>query len=285
MASAYYFAAHFNIPTARISETTLISTTTFNNPFPLGKDAIPSEKPHPSQQPRSRFTRSDQPDSLFFRLPAELRNQVYEELLCAGTPSSKALATNPINAIAGKYSPIYPAILSTCKRIYEEAQDLPYTTHIFNAHASLLTSLPHLVSPAKPVLNTTHISKIRRWKLNLRLDTDPWFSAKNVTAAFTGAEYLEIHVWQSTFDGCDASVLRLFWGIRGVGVARVTGCADEVLARWLEERMMMPRVAEEHEGCQCEEAICGKCGKKIGGGDEMEWFVRSGRDVWMSGNR
>ncbi|KAI0618700.1 hypothetical protein TUN199_09314, partial [Pyrenophora tritici-repentis] len=189
------------MPIARTNEPTLMSTTTLNNPSPLDKGAIPSERPHPSQQPRNRFSRSDQTDSLFFRLPAELRNQIYEELLCAGTPSSKALATDPINAVAGKSTPVYPAILSTCKRIHEEAQDLPYTTHIFNAHASILTSLPHLISPAKPVLNTTHISKIRRWKLNLRLDTDPRFSAKSVTAAFTGAEYLEIHVWQSMFNG------------------------------------------------------------------------------------
>ncbi|EDU48438.1 hypothetical protein PtrSN002B_009390 [Pyrenophora tritici-repentis] len=284
MTSAYYFAAHFNMPIARTNEPTLMSTTTLNNPSPLDKGAIPSERPHPSQQPRNRFSRSDQTDSLFFRLPAELRNQIYEELLCAGTPSSKALATDPINAVAGKSTPVYPAILSTCKRIHEEAQDLPYTTHIFNAHASILTSLPHLISPAKPVLNTTHISKIRRWKLNLRLDTDPRFSAKSVTAAFTGAEYLEIHVWQSMFNGCDASVLRLFWGIRGVGVARITGCADEALARWLEERMMRPWSAKEDEGCMCEEVFCGKCGKKVSGG-EMEWFVRSERDAWTFGNR
>ncbi|RMZ71179.1 lysosomal cystine transporter [Pyrenophora seminiperda CCB06] len=272
------------MPIAQANESTLIPTTTLNNPSPfsLNKDVVPSENSHPFQQPRNRFTRSEQTDSIFFRLPAELRNQIYEELLCAGTPSRKALASDPTIASTPNTSPVYPAILSTCKRIHEEAQDLPYTTHIFNAHASLLTSLPHLTSPAKPVLDATHASKIQRWKLSLRLDTDPRFTAKQATAAFTGAEYLEIHVWQSMFDGCDDGVLRLFLDVRGVGVARVTGCADEARARLLEERMMTPSGKDEDQMCICEEVVCGKCGKKVCGGEGMEWF---GRDAWTFGNR
>ena len=86
------------------------------------------------------------------------------------------------------------------------------------------------------------------------------------------------------FDGCDDGVLRLFFGVRGVGIARITGCADKALARWLEERMMMPRaVVDEDEYCKCEEVFCGKCNKKVGG--EMEWFGQNGRDAWTFGNR
>lgn len=89
------------------------------------------------------------------------------------------------------------------------------------------------------------------------------------------------------FDGCDASVLRLFTGIRGVKVARVNGSSDPELARWLEDRMMMPverKVQEEGESCACgdeREAKCGKCGKKVDVGEE--WFA--GRDAWTFGNR
>jgi hypothetical protein len=73
------------------------------------------------------------------------------------------------------------------------------------------------------------------------------------------------------FDGCDDSVLRLFTGVRGVQVARVTGCADPALARWLEERMMMP-IEKEMEGeCTCE--------------GEKEWVGGMGRDVWTFGGR
>ena len=89
------------------------------------------------------------------------------------------------------------------------------------------------------------------------------------------------------FGGCDDGVLSLFVGVRGVGIARVTGCADEGLALWLEQRMMRgPGVAGENgeEYCRCEEMFCGKCGKKIEGGG-MEWFRRDERDVWTLGNR
>ncbi len=79
------------------------------------------------------------------------------------------------------------------------------------------------------------------------------------------------------FGGCDNSVLKLLTGVRGVGVVRVTGCDDERLARWLEERMMMP---VEEEGVKEEE--CCQCGKKMD--EEMEWFGEA-RDAWTFGNR
>ena len=64
------------------------------------------------------------------------------------------------------------------------------------------------------------------------------------------------------FDGCDDSVLGLFRGVRGVKVARVTGCVEEEVARWLESRMVLP--VEEKEEME-EEGVCGGCGRK------MEW--------------
>jgi hypothetical protein len=103
-------------------------------------------------------------------------------------------------------------------------------------------------------------------------------AAQQATEAFSGAEYLEVKVWQSMFDGADSSVLKLFMGVRGLGVARVTGCADEEVARWLEQRMMQPvEVESEKEGC-----VCGHCGRVCGG---KEWFRWRERDAWRFGNR
>jgi hypothetical protein len=222
-----------------------------------------------------------QETSIFFRLPAELRNQIYNELLCPGAPSSKALAQP--NYHPDKPSALYPAILSTCRKAHEEATAMLYTTHIFHAHPSLLTSLPHLASPAQPILYPTVLAKIQRWQLTLRLDTDPRFTMSQATAAFSGAEYLDIRVWQSMFDGCDSSVLRLFLGVRGVKVARVGGSVDEKLARWLEKRMM-GNLEEEVDVCRCgnESGIvkCGQCWKRV---DGNEWF--GGRNAWQFGNR
>ena len=125
------------------------------------------------------------------------------------------------------------------------------------------------------------IAKIRRWQLTIRLDTDPRFSAEQATAAFSGAEYLEIRVWQSMFDGADCSVLKLFLGVRGVKVAKVGGSAESGLARWLEARMM----SDEEDVCRCGIVVgdleCEKCREREG--TDEDWF--GGRNAWQFGNR
>lgn len=234
---------------------------------------------------------NEQRMSIFFRLPAELRNQIYEDLLCANTPSKlQDIAAAPrLPAPA----PTHPAILATCKRIHAEATDLLYSTHVFHAHASLLTALPHLTSSSKPVLESTALRRITRWQLSMRLDTDPRFSAAQATAAFSGAEFFELRVWQSMFDGCSAAVLKLFMGVRGVGVCRVTGSVDEGLARWLEARMMEPLVDEEEDGkkarwCQCQGERCVRCEGcerrvRLDGNGSGLWVDEG--DAWRFGNR
>lgn len=226
-------------------------------------------------------------DSPLFRLPAELRNQIYEELLCANTPTKLADLTNARRIPTP--APTYPAILSTCKRIHEEAKDLLYTTHIFHAHPSLLTALPRLMNTSNPVLYPTVLGKIRRWQLSVRLDTDPRFTAQQATAAFSNAEFLELRAWQSMFDGCNAAVLKLFTGIRGVKCARVMGSVDEGLARLLEAKMMSD--AEEPEAvewCECKGERylrCEGCEKRVrfdGNGAGL-WMDEG--DAWRFGNR
>ncbi|KAL1598488.1 hypothetical protein SLS59_006772 [Nothophoma quercina] len=224
MATAYYFAAHgAHFP--------MVHTDAVQPPSPPSTNPMLSVYQHTPTIPATapiKLERNDsvvspalpadtmnsQLESLFFRLPAELRNQIYEELLCANTPTklSDLAKASRLQAPA----PTHPAILSTCKRIHAEAADLLYTTHVFHAHPSLLTSLPHLMTTSKPVLYPTVLGKIKRWQLTLRLDTDPRFTAQQATAAFSGAEFLELKVWQSMFDGCNAAVLKLFTGVRGL---------------------------------------------------------------------
>jgi hypothetical protein len=246
--------------------------------------AKPQKQPMSATERRILFGNGkidSQQDSSFFRLPGELRNQIYEELLCPDTPSLKDLAHEPCTT---KTPTLYPEILSTCRKIHEEATDLLYTTHIFHAHPSLLTSLPHLTSSARPVLYQAALEKMKRWQLTIRLDTDPRFTMAQASAAFSNAEFLEIRVWQSMYEGADSSVLRLFLGVRGVKVARVVGSANKELAKWLENRMMMEK-EEKEDVCSCgnESRIlkCGQCCKKVEFGSE--WF--EGRNAWQFGNR
>lgn len=226
-------------------------------------------------------------ESPLFRLPAELRDLIYEELLCANTPTRLSDLASTLK-LPEPATP-YPAILATCKRIYEEAKDLFYPTNIFHAHPSLLADLPHLMTTSKPVLCPTAVSKIKRWQLTVRLDTDPRFTVPQVTAAFSGAEFFELKARQSMFDGCNAAVLKLFTGIRGVKYARVMGSVDEGLARWLEGKMMSPLEEEgtpEYCGCKGERyARCGDCEKKIklDGNGSGVWVDE--RDAWRFGNR
>lgn len=240
---------------------------------------------------------NEQEESLFFQLPAELRNEIYKELLCpdALTPKqvagcTKDLAVRGFNQTSTSVQ-LYPAILSTCQKITYEAESFLYGKNIFHAHPSLLTSLPHLTSPSQPVLSPRHIAQIRRWQISLRLDTDPRFGYEQAKRAFSGAEYLEIRVWQAQFEACDFGVLKLFTGVRGVGVARVGGSVDEELARWLEKKMMEPEDNGERVKCKCEageesmwesrkEVLCGRCYKKLG----AEW-VGGEWDVWKLSGR
>jgi hypothetical protein len=304
--STYHYAAYFQTPLHQ-SPAALSS----HHPFGISSNAsnLPMSSAKDQRQDSvlettsSRISKAggailEQQQSIFFRLPAELRNQIYEELLCPNAPSTKDLvhrgSHKPKTRFQGlaqhdyhmpKPPALYPDILLTCRKAHEEAADMLYTTHIFHAHPSLLSSLPHLISSAKPVLYPAMIAKIKRWQLTLRLDTDPRFSAEQATAAFSGAEYLEIRVWQSMFDGADCSVLKLFLGVRGVKVAKVAGSVETGLARWLEARLVRDGDGGEEDLCRCDEAsrsmVCAGCGKSVG--NDGEWF--GGRNAWQFGNR
>ena len=79
---------------------------------------------------------------LFFKLPGELRNSIYNLLLVSQTPES---------ATYGKGSGVKTAILSTCRTIYDEATQILYSTHhiipgIFRPH-DLWATIPQPVLP------------------------------------------------------------------------------------------------------------------------------------------
>lgn len=86
---------------------------------------------------------------------------------------------------------------------------------------------------------------IKRWYLNVRLDTDPGFDREKATRAFSGAEELEIEVFQAMFNSSDFSVLKLFEGVRGVDKVKIGGSVGNGrYARWL-EKVMMAREGED----------------------------------------
>ncbi|KAH7394797.1 hypothetical protein BKA66DRAFT_410201 [Pyrenochaeta sp. MPI-SDFR-AT-0127] len=189
---------------------------------------------------------NEQFGSRFFSLPPELRSRIYVELLCPKALSFADLARCSTSSIARDQqrprmrSPLYPALLSTCRKIHDEAIDFLYELHIFHAHPSLLTAFPHYRAPAKDIIYPDGLSRIKRWQITIRLDIDPRFDLNQCTSAFSGAEYLEIYAWQAASNYAAEAVLRLFEGIRGVRVARVRGSVDVGWRLWLESCMTRP---------------------------------------------
>jgi len=128
-----------------------------------------------------------------------------------------------------------PSLLGTCRQINDEATPILYGQNTFAAHQSLLTDLPYLVTNSKPVTRGRGKELIKRWYVNVRLDTDARYTAEKARDAFTGVESLCIDVFQAMFGGCDFSVLKLFEGVRGVGQCNIQGSVgDGRYARWLE---------------------------------------------------
>jgi hypothetical protein len=108
--------------------------------------------------------------------------------------------------------------------------------------------------------------QISRWYVSVRLDTDARFTEEQVRTAFSGKESVEVEVWQAMFASADLGVLRLFEGVRGVKMAKVSGSVGTEYKRWLEGVMM-----------------------SSGGEDVKEWEGESNRttdyDIWNHANR
>lgn len=128
------------------------------------------------------------------------------------------------------------------------------------------------MNPTRPICNPNAVKRIKRWHVRVRIDCDARFNEADVTAAFTGAEELEVEAAQAMFRAAGSGVLRLFRGVRGVGVAKVGGSVEDDFARWLEGSMMAP-VGEEVEAFDdgVERRVCGSLSQLY--------------DVWLHGNR
>jgi hypothetical protein len=169
----------------------------------------------------------------FLDLPGEIRNQIYHQLLIVPPLSVPRLLGEP---------PIYPQILSVCRKVYGESRQVLYSCNTFLAHPNLLSALPRLRLYYDTISSPILISLIQRYHINVRLDCDPNFSAEKATKAFSGVEELTIEVFQAQFGSSDYKVLRLFEGVRGVKRARVYGSvtAFPEYAAWLEATIVTP---------------------------------------------
>ena len=181
----------------------------------------------------------------FLMLPAELRNTIYALLLTAPdhVKQSRRIATR---GLCSDYIlpplDLCPALLRTCRQVHEEGASVLYGANQFASHPSLLTALPYLMSPRQPITEGPGRWKIKRWYIYLRLDVDVRFTAEQLEQAFSNAEELEIEYFQPAYGYNDNSTLKLFEGIRGVGLAKVVGGSgcDAEYARSLEAMIMRP---------------------------------------------
>lgn len=170
----------------------------------------------------------------FLDLPGEIRNQIYTQLLLVPRPSLQRLPGDP---------PIYPQILSVCRKVHEEARQILYSCNTFLAHPNLLSGLPRLSLYHGSISSSTLISLIRRYHIRVRLDCDPNFSLIKAASAFSGVEELTIEVFQAQFGSSDYTVLRLFEGVRGVKRVRIYGSvtAFPEYIDWLEAAIVTPK--------------------------------------------
>jgi hypothetical protein len=226
-----------------------------------------------SKQPSSK---SHSTSLSFLRLPAEIRNR------------SRSSPFFPQQPLSDKPSPVYtlcltnltlhqlqrlttrnhlsayllpplnltPSLLRTCRQIHAEALPILYGHNTFCAHPTFLTSIPFLLTNTRPVTCAANIRRIKRWYVQVRLDTDAGFSRAQISHAFSGAVELEVEVWHAMYAAADLTVLRLFEGVRAVRRARVGGGVERSYAAWLESVMMADYgslVGERHEEKENEE--------------------------------
>ncbi|KAB8296713.1 hypothetical protein EYC80_002133 [Monilinia laxa] len=171
----------------------------------------------------------------FLDLPGEIRNQIYHLLLIVPPISTpRPLGSDP---------PIYPQILSVCRKVHDEAEQILYGGNVFIAHPNLLNGLPRLRWKYDTISSSKLISIIKKYYIIVRLDCDPNFTEVRAEDAFNGMEGLTIRVEQSAFRGSDYQVLKLFEGVRGVKKTKISGSVSGFPAyvEWLQDVMKMPK--------------------------------------------
>ncbi|TFB04967.1 hypothetical protein CCMA1212_002499 [Trichoderma ghanense] len=203
-------------------------------------------KPPPSS---STSTSPTTPKVGFMSLPLELRFQIYTHLLTI-PPSSSSTSSQPSHHALSATEPsprepsrIHPAILLANRQINWEATPFLYSTNIFLAHPSLLTTFPRLRNWYPPLREAkTLVPRIRRFHVQVRLDLPLPFDREKAREAFSGLDELSIDVVQAMFLGVDCANLAVFEAVRGVKRVRIGGSTtgfEEYIA-WLVEAMTRP---------------------------------------------
>ncbi|KAI7622971.1 hypothetical protein KC343_g439 [Hortaea werneckii] len=153
----------------------------------------------------------DQSASALLSLPPELRNEIWRYLLVlhpsSPSPNSNAIDRKPPpppSPPASGQPHICANVLRTCKQASTEATPILYGENTFNAHPSLLATLPSLLLSTLPVRlvrpPVTHprvVRLIRKFSLHVRLDTDPRFTSAQAEESFNGVDELEVEVFQA----------------------------------------------------------------------------------------
>ncbi|EFY93252.1 hypothetical protein MAC_00490 [Metarhizium acridum CQMa 102] len=149
------------------------------------------------------------PQCHFLKLPLELRLQIYALLLLL--PPYSRHSIRPVR--------IHAAVLRASRQIHAEAWPLLYTKNTFLAHPSLLTSFPRLRENYPPVKEQAAVSRIRRFRLLIRLDCDVLFTREEAARALSHMDEVVVDVSQAVFLGAGRENLRVLEGVRGVGRA------------------------------------------------------------------
>ncbi|KAF2156960.1 hypothetical protein K461DRAFT_309159 [Myriangium duriaei CBS 260.36] len=183
--------------------------------------------------PTPTFTLSLHPQtqSPLFRLPPELRHQIWSYLLPPmAAISSTTASSNPT---------LHPTLARTSQRLHYELTPLLYDRP-FTAHETLLTALPYYLTRSRPV--PEHMARLYsdRWILHVRLDTDPRWTRGQVKEAFDGVRELRVECGQAQYGGCGKENAELLGVVRGVGRVVVHGVGE-----W---GMVLGKVMEGEEG-------------------------------------
>ena len=173
---------------------------------------------------------------LFLDLPGEVRNQILRLLLVHRTSIvvHHFALLNPPTPTALE---LYPNILLANRAIYNEARTILYGENVFQAHPMLLLDTVFALCVHRPVLQNC-VAYIRRFHIRVRLDSDPYYSPRQVREAFKDADELEVEVFRASFEAGNYLALDGFAGVRGIKKARVHGSIKPECAQWLEQRMM-----------------------------------------------